>query len=556
MSQAVVDGLETVDIEIRQRHGRARHARTLHALRQLFVEAAPVGNTRQGVGGGGKLQRRMYRLGLGDFVDQAIHAFHRAALAHIGHIAGLEGTPACLPLAVDGEFIFDLLAREGALQVGFAQPISFFAQHLADRLHHAFLVRPAEPFFKRGVDELVAVLAVDVDDHHGDMVRQQLQAPFAVARLRLGDFALGHQRVKIAAQVADFVAPLDLQRLDAQALAANLVHLAAQALQRLQQAQHHAPAGQSRQRRQQHGGQQDLAADGVQRRERVTHGIDGRQYPARGGDAVIGEQGIDALRGGARQPALEALHGAPRRFADGAMRVDMLHDARLVGMLDDDAFAGHDVQIAARARLERAQAPQEIGLAQVHAGRQHIAHGALRVEHGLRHHHDGHAGNAAVERRGNHRTPGRQRLVEIRAAFQVHPRLRLDGSHAGQQGAIGGRHAGRVELLAQHRLRVQKALQAGAIVRAAGRQAVGDGAQHIALRVEFFIDEDSGAGQRYILLASRHIAHAALGHAQGGQRQRGHGRQHEQEDDHAHARLQAGGQAPAQSFSPVRHVRC
>ena len=54
---------------------------------------------------------------------------------------------------------------------------------------------------------------------------------------------------------------------------------------------------------------------------------------------------------------------------------------------------------------------------------------------------------------------------------------------------------------------------------------------------------------RYVLLAPHHVAHAALGHGQGGQRQRGDRAQHEQEDDHAHARLQLAGRRGAAVFA-------
>ena len=95
MAEAVVDGLEVVDVEEQQRHGPAAGPGVLQGLLEPAGEQGPVGQAGEGVAEGERPQLVLHPAALGDVADEGVEAAgagrRRLPQHHLDREAGAVG---------------------------------------------------------------------------------------------------------------------------------------------------------------------------------------------------------------------------------------------------------------------------------------------------------------------------------------------------------------------------------------------------------------------------------------------------------------------------------
>ena len=198
VAEAVVDLLEVVHVEEQERRGLVVPARVRHRLARALGEHRAVGKPGERVVVGEELEAlRVVLQPRGGDAQVLLRALERRHVvrehvepedlslpAEVRHARDLQH--ACFAAARGGELEFHAVARHAALDVRLHALVGFLAEHLRDAAALHALVGDAEPVVVGAVAEAVALLAVDVGDERGDVVRHQAQPLLAFAQRRLG----------------------------------------------------------------------------------------------------------------------------------------------------------------------------------------------------------------------------------------------------------------------------------------------------------------------------------------------------------------------------------
>ncbi len=176
MAEAVVDGLEAVDVQEQQGQRRAGAPGARQHPRQRLAQRQPV---RQGGEHVDPRQLRQPPLGLLEFghvYTQGVDAQHLTLGPDVGHVAGLGAAGG----AGGGDLAFEChpLTGQRPLHILPARAIDRLADHLAHRLAHHGQGIEAEPRAVGFIGETPALPAVHVGDQRGQVVGDVAQALF------------------------------------------------------------------------------------------------------------------------------------------------------------------------------------------------------------------------------------------------------------------------------------------------------------------------------------------------------------------------------------------